>query len=279
MKIRIGFSSCPNDTYIFDALVHQKINTEAIRYEPFIADVEALNQMALQGDLEVTKLSYHAYGHVSQLYQILDAGSALGFGNGPLLVKKQGTNPPPVEEARIGIPGQLTTANFLLKLAYPAIQQSESILFSIIEDLLLDNQIDYGVLIHEKRFSYAENGLALIKDLGQFWEKMTGLPIPLGGIAVRRDLSYEIKQTVQRHVRESLLLARKHPEATMDYMLSHAQDMRRDILLKHVATFVNDFSLSLGHKGHATIRRLLDYGYQHQIFTHQPEDLFIPLVN
>ncbi|MGN6639893.1 MAG: menaquinone biosynthesis family protein, partial [Mucilaginibacter sp.] len=193
MKLTLGFSPCPNDTFIFDALIHHKIDTEGLEFEVFYDDVETLNQKAFRGELDITKLSYHAFAYVADKYILLDAGSALGFGVGPLLISKNdygdlSSLKTQISNLRIGIPGKYTTANFLLGLALPDATNKQEIVFSEIEDALLDEKIDVGLIIHENRFTYQDKGLKKIIDLGDFWEKQTGCAIPLGGIVANRKL-------------------------------------------------------------------------------------------
>ncbi len=275
MKLTIGFSTCPNDTFIFDALVNGKIDTGGIEFIPILADVEELNSMALEGGLDVTKLSYHAYGHVSATYKILDAGSALGWGNGPLVVSKRKIYPDEVSNVRIAIPGELTTANFLTGIAFPDAKQKRSYLFSDIEEVVLSDEADVGVLIHENRFTYSERGLQLIIDLGEFWEKTTEMPIPLGGIVVDRGIALDNQVLIQNLIRKSLEFARDNPGSAIEYMKKYAQEMREDILIQHVDTFVNEYSISLGKEGRAAVTKLLDLGSSLGLFPVPPADVFV----
>ena len=180
MKLTLGFSPCPNDTFIFDALIHHKIDTEGLEFEVYYDDVETLNQKAFRGELDITKLSYHAFAYVVDQYVLLDAGSALGFGVGPLLISKGEMSLAELNNAeyKIGIPGKYTTANFLLGLALPKASNKQEMVFSEIEDALLHEQIDVGLIIHENRFTYQLKGLKKIIDLGDYWEKLTGCAIP-----------------------------------------------------------------------------------------------------
>jgi len=191
-NLTLGFSPCPNDTFIFDALLHGRIDTEGLVFEPVMEDVEALNRRAFAGELAVTKLSYHAFAHLTDQYALLDAGSALGNNCGPLLIARQAMTEAEVNAARIAIPGKMTTANFLLSLAFPLAQHKQEVIFSDIENAVLRGDVEAGLIIHENRFTYAQKGLVKILDLGEHWETTTGLPIPLGGIVVRRDLPLEI---------------------------------------------------------------------------------------
>lgn len=279
MKISLGFSTCPNDTFIFDALINGKVDTDGLEFIPVLADVEGLNKRALTADLDVTKLSYHAYGHAAMHYKILDSGSALGHGNGPLLVSKRKIALAEIAEARIAIPGDLTTANFLMAVAFPQAQNKRSYLFSEIESLILSDEVDIGVLIHENRFTYAERGLRLIEDLGAFWERETKLPIPLGGIAVHRRIPESVQIRIQKCIYDSIRFAFDNPESSLDYMRQYAQEMREEILHKHVKTFVNDFSLSLGTEGQKAVRKLLDLGSNQGMFPKPENEIFVPIVN
>lgn len=279
MKISLGFSTCPNDTFIFDALINGKIDTDGLEFIPVLADVEELNKRALTAELDVTKLSYHAYGHASMHYKILDSGSALGHRNGPLVVSKREIAPEELAEVRIAIPGDLTTANFLMAVAFPQAQNKKSYLFSEIESVILSDEADIGVLIHENRFTYAEKGLRLIEDLGAFWERETKLPIPLGGIVVNRRIPEIIQLQIQKCIYKSIRFAFDNPESSLAYMRQYAQEMREEILHKHVQTFVNDFSLSLGMEGQEAVRKLLDLGSNQGMFPMPVNEIFVPLVN
>lgn len=274
-ELTIGFSTCPNDTFIFDALVNQKIPTPGLKFKPFLADVEELNKLARSATLDITKLSYHACGLVRDRYRILDSGSALGYGNGPLLVSTHPTKLAELDHKTIAIPGRMTTANLLLAIARPSAINKKEYLFSDIEQAVLSRQADAGVLIHETRFTYAEKGLCLILDLGQFWENLCQKPIPLGGIVIRRDLPNDLQLQVQDAIRRSLEFAREHPESSLDYMMKYAQDMREDILRLHVKTFVNEFSLSLGITGREAVQELFRRGELAGILPVFGEDIFV----
>ena len=191
MKLTLGFSPCPNDTFIFDAMVHHKIDTEGLEFEVVMEDVEELNQRAFAHELDITKLSFHAYAYLINRYVLLSAGSALGNNCGPLLIAKKEMSEKEINNSKIAIPGKFTTANFLLGLAYPKAQNKIPVLFSEIEEAILSGKVDAGLVIHETRFTYHERGLVKIIDLGEYWEGDTGLPIPLGGIVVKRGLSTE----------------------------------------------------------------------------------------
>ena len=254
MKLTLGFSPCPNDTFIFDALIHHKIDTEGLEFEVFYDDVETLNKKAMAAELDITKLSFHAYAYVHEQYVLLDAGSALGFGVGPLLICKNqdiANNLDP--ELLVGIPGVYTTANFLLGIAYPQLGNKEVMVFSEIEGSLLNDKIDIGLIIHENRFTYEQKGLHKIIDLGSYWETLTGCAIPLGGIVVNRSLDQEIQKKVNRLVRKSVEYAFANPKSGLDFIKSHAQEMSEEVMYKHIDLYVNDYSLDLGSEGKKAI--------------------------
>ena len=259
-RLTLGFSPCPNDTFLFHALVHGLVSVPGVEFEVVLGDVEELNQRALAGELDVTKLSYAALGPVLNRYALLHAGSALGRGVGPLLVAREAI----VEEARAGlrtaIPGEHTTANFLLRWAYPELQSRTPLLFSEIEDALLDGRFDAGLLIHENRFTYADKGLVKLADLGERWESITGLPIPLGGIVAKRSLGVQKIQAIDRALRASVEYAFAHPEASREYVQAHAQEMDPDVQRQHIALYVNDYTVDLGQDGEAAVRALLKAG-------------------
>jgi 1,4-dihydroxy-6-naphthoate synthase len=267
MKITLGYSPCPNDTFIFDAMVHQKIDTEGLEFETTLADVEALNTMAFAKKLMVTKLSYHAFAHIIKDYALLHAGSALGNNCGPLLIAKKNTQP--TAESTVAIPGKYTTANFLLSLAFPQIQHKTETLFSDIENAVLEGKHDFGLIIHENRFTYAQKGLIKIADLGELWETRTGLPIPLGGIVVRRDTPPGVQQKINRVLRRSVEFAFANPEQTMPYVSAHAQEMQPEVMMAHIKLYVNEYSIDLGERGKAAIERMFlegGFGNSHKIF-------------
>lgn len=262
MKLTLGFSPCPNDTFIFDALIHQKIDTEGLEFEVFFDDVETLNQKALRGELHITKLSFHAFAYVHEQYVLLDAGSALGFGVGPLLVCKKESFLQDQNQLSpnllVGIPGKYTTANFLLGIAYPQLQNKQEMVFSEIEAALLNETIDMGLIIHENRFTYSERGLHKILDLGSYWEKLTGCAIPLGGIVVKRSLDSEIKHKLNRILRKSVEYAFQNPKSGLVFIKEHAQEMSEEVMYKHISLYVNEYSVNLGVNGRKAIEVLFN---------------------
>ena len=258
MKLTLGFSPCPNDTFIFDAMIHGKIDIEGLEFEPVIADVEELNQRAFARALDITKLSYHAFAYLLKDYALLDAGSALGNNVGPLLIARAPMEEKEASKARIAIPGKYTTANFLLSLAYPKARKKTEMLFSDIEDAVLTGKVDAGLIIHENRFTYQEKGLVKIRDLGEFWESTTQMPIPLGGIVAKRALPPEVLQAVNRVLARSVAFAMDNPDEPKAFVRQHAQEMDEDVMYKHINLYVNEFTRSLGIKGKEAVQRLFD---------------------
>ena len=256
MKLTLGFSPCPNDTFIFDALVHHKIDTEGLEFEVIFADVEQLNKWACQGKLDITKLSYNAFTHCVNDYALLDSGSALGNNCGPLLIKKPNTIL--TKESKIAIPGKYTTANMLLNIAFPEYQNKVELLFSEIENKVLEGKVDAGLIIHENRFTYEDKGLEKEKDLGEFWEEETGLPIPLGGIVTNRRLPLATQQKIERVLRKSVEFAFENPNSSADYVKFHAQEMGKEVVDAHIALYVNNYSISLGEQGRKAVELLFE---------------------
>jgi 1,4-dihydroxy-6-naphthoate synthase len=276
MKLTLGFSPCPNDTFIFDALIHHKIDTEGLEFEVFFDDVETLNQKAMKAQLDITKLSFHAYAYVHEQYVLLDAGSALGFGVGPLLICKNqdlANNLDP--ELLVGIPGVYTTANFLLGIAYPQLGNKKVLVFSDIESSLLDNKIDLGLIIHENRFTYQEKGLHKVIDLGSYWETLTGCAIPLGGIVVNRSLDPEVQNKVNRLIKKSVEYAFAHPKSGLEFIKSHAQEMSEEVMYKHIDLYVNKYSIDLGEEGKKAIDVMFKMAAEKGIIMPIKKDIFL----
>lgn len=278
--LTIGFSPCPNDTYIFDALVNGKINSSGFHFEPVLEDVEQLNRRALRGELDITKLSFRAYADCASDYILCDSGSALGFGVGPLLVRSVGDEFEMNSEKSVAIPGEHTTANFLFRLFYPQVSRRQELLFSDIEDAVCSGKVDAGVIIHENRFTYAAKGLKKIADLGQLWEEETGQPIPLGGIVAKRTLPLSILRRVNSLIRESLYYANENPNGTENYVAQHAQSMDPAVRKQHIELYVNEYSVDLEEKGRSAVRYFYDKGFQVGILANpMPDQLFISELN
>ena len=266
MNLTLGFSTCPNDTFIFDAMVNGRINTEGLLFNVHLADVEELNRMAFSAEIDISKVSYHAFAYLSDAYQLLTSGSALGFGNGPLLISKHKIYPDEVKELKIAIPGKYTTANLLLSLAYPHLNQKTEYLFSDIEEVILSGEMDAGVIIHENRFTYRSKGLRKIVDLGELWEQQYGLPIPLGGIIVKRNLPEDIRHKINRVLHRSVEYALQNPNDSLPFVRQHAQSMEESVMQSHIRLYVNDFSVDLGVKGREAIDTLYAKGSEKLLF-------------
>ncbi|KAA2240545.1 1,4-dihydroxy-6-naphthoate synthase [Chitinophaga agrisoli] len=260
MHLSLGFSPCPNDTFIFDAMVNNKIDTGGLTFDTALEDVETLNKWALEGKLAITKLSFALYLKVKEQYNLLNSGSALGRGCGPLLIAKKAIAPEDVKNCRIAIPGDNTTANLLFSIAFPEAKNKQVMVFSEIESAVLDGRADVGVIIHENRFTYQQKGLVKIIDLGEFWESTTGSPIPLGGIFIRKDVPEAVQQQVDTLIHDSLQYAYKGYPQLSDYVKQHAQEMDEQVMRQHIDLYVNDFSLGLGEEGHAAVGTLMEKG-------------------
>lgn len=260
MMLRIGFSPCPNDTFIFDALVNGKIDTEDLEFEPVLEDVETLNRWALKGALDITKLSFPAYFKTSDQYELLNAGSALGKGVGPLLVSSSNKKftEEEVNKARVILPGVNTTAHLLFSFAYPNAQQKSFGVFHEIEDAVVNGEADLGVIIHENRFTYQDKGLFKVRDLGAYWEQEMKVPIPLGGIVIKKSLGRGLYNEVNAYIAESLQYSFKNYPEISDYVKTHAQAMSEEVMRKHIDLYVNDYSLNLGEDGHKAVATLAE---------------------
>lgn len=267
MNLTLGFSPCPNDCFIFDALVHGRIDTEGIDFQLFMEDVETLNRRAFAAELDVTKLSFHAFANLTEPYALLDSGSALGHGCGPLLIAREPISTAEIPFKKIAIPGKWTTANFLLSLAFPSAAQKTELVFSEIEAAVLSGAVDCGLIIHENRFTFQEKGLVKLLDLGEFWEKMTGLPIPLGGIVARRNLPETVLKKLNRVLRRSVEFAFANPESSMPFVKKHAQEMSEAVMKAHIGLYVNQFSIELGEKGRAAVRAMFDLAVEREIIS------------
>jgi len=259
LKLSLGFSPCPNDTFIFDALVNKKIDTMGFEFEVVLEDVETLNQWALQGKLDITKLSFPAFFQSSNEYVLLNSGSALGKGVGPLLISKsadinQGSK---IEDLTIALPGSHTTANLLFSFAYPNATNKEFMVFSSIEDAVLRGKTDLGVIIHENRFTYQQKGLFKVRDLGEYWEEKMNAPIPLGGIASKKESGVGARR-IDSLIKQSLEYAFSNYPLITDYVKQHSQEMSEEVMRQHIDLYVNNYSLDLGVEGRQAIATLYD---------------------
>lgn len=277
MMLTLGFSPCPNDCFMFDAMVHRRIDLEGLDFDVRLADIEALNASAFAGDVDVTKLSFHAYAYCADRYVLLDAGSALGRNCGPLLISKR---PITIDEVaagslRIAIPGKYTTARFLLGLAFPAARDTTEVLFSDIERAVLEGTYDAGLIIHENRFTYEAKGLKKIIDLGEYWESETGAAIPLGGIVIRRDLPDDVRQRVNRVMRRSVEYAFAHRTDSLPFVRAHAQEMSEDVMYRHIDLYVNDYSIDLGVEGRRAVEVLFSRARAARVIPALSDQLFL----
>jgi 1,4-dihydroxy-6-naphthoate synthase len=260
LDITFGYSPCPNDTFAFHALMHGLVPTPGLRLSPFLADVEELNRRACNAELGLSKLSFHALAHVLDDYALLRAGAALGRGCGPLLVARAGAPAPDLSRVTVAVPGRLTTAHLLLSLYLGRPPQVEPLLFSEIMPAVAAGRFEAGLIIHEGRFTYGQHGLVSLLDLGQWWEAETGLPIPLGCIACRRDLGREVGLRLEAALAESVALAWQDPAASRDYVLAHSQEMEPAVVRRHIDLYVNAFSAGLGPEGLAAVEAALERG-------------------
>jgi 1,4-dihydroxy-6-naphthoate synthase len=275
MKLTLGFSTCPNDTYIFDAMVHGRIDTEGIEFELVMSDVEELNRHAFAGEIDITKISYHAYAYIADSYLLLNSGSALGFQNGPLLISKYKVYPDEIKNLTIAIPGIHTTANLLLGIAYPENKIKKEYLFSNIEEVVLSGEMDAGLIIHENRFTYQKKGLKKVADLGEFWEAKTGLAIPLGGIVINRKLPVELQRKVDRIMKRSVEYAFENPKASYPFVKFHAQAMQDSVMESHIKLYVNEFTRELGVKGREAVETLYREATSLGVIPKIRDDIFV----
>ena len=258
MTLTLGFSPCPNDTFIFDALVNGRVDTGGLVLEPVLEDVQTLNRWALEERLDATKISYGVLPLVAKDYLLLDAGGALGRGVGPLLVARPDRAGFRPQESTVAIPGEHTTAHLLFSLAYPDATRKRFMVFSDVEEAVRSGAVDAGVLIHEGRFTYQAKGLVKVLDLGEHWEAETGSPIPLGGIVARRGLGTEVARQLDRLIRSSVEQALGAYPLVTDYVKRHAQEMDEAVMRQHIDLYVNDFSVGMGEGGRSAVRKLLE---------------------
>ncbi len=281
--LRLGFSPCPNDCFVFDALVHGRVETP-LRFEPVFDDVEALNQAALAGRLDVAKVSYHAFGRLARDWWMLRSGGALGHGVGPLVVARPETfgaaegSATTLVGRRVAVPGGLTTAKLLLRLFVPDGVDEVELRYDRIMPAVAAGEVDAGLIIHESRFTFADHGLRSLADLGAWWETRTGHLLPLGGIAVRRMLGAEVAAEVERAVAASVAAAFADPTASEAFVAQHAQELSPEVRRAHIDLYVNRWSLDVGSEGEAAVRHLLAEAQAIGLIAAPPEDLFVPPV-
>lgn len=274
MKLTLGFSPCPNDTFIFDALVNGKIDTRGLAFDYVMEDVETLNQWAISGKLDITKLSYNTFLHTVDKYALLHSGSALGNGVGPLLIAKQPLNLVNAADYKIAIPGINTTANLLLSLALPHAKNKTEILFSEIEQAVLEGKFDAGLIIHESRFTYTQKDLVKLIDLGDWWENEMDAAIPLGGIVIKREAGSKLAATVDALIKESLAYSWKNYPQLSSFVQCNAQEMEEDVMRKHIDLYVNEYTTDLGKEGGNAIQTLFRKACKAGIITDMPNTIF-----
>lgn len=274
-NLSLGYSPCPNDTFIFYALTHGKVALEGHCISERLEDVETLNQLALNGLLDLTKISYHAFGHLRDQYALLHSGGALGRGCGPLVIAPHKTDMQSLRGKTIAVPGQLTTANLLLQLYGEGYEDVLIVPFDQIMPILKHGKADAGVIIHESRFTFRDAGFHEVLDLGSWWESDSGLPIPLGGILAKRGLGTETIKQIDHAIRASLEYAYKHPQEPRGYIKEHAQELDDDVIANHIKLYVNDFSLDLGEDGISAIETLMDKAQRRGILPAASQPLFI----
>ena len=276
-NISLGYSPCPNDTFIFYALTHNKINTGELCFNEVLLDVETLNRKAMKAELDITKISYAAFGHLRKDYCLLRSGGALGRGCGPLVVSRQDYTMEDLSEKKVAIPGNLTTAYLLLQLYDKAFSSSSivSMPFHEIMQAVSRREVDAGVIIHESRFTYQSYGLIEIIDLGDWWEKETGLPIPLGGITARRSLGYSLIKQIDENIKQSIIYAFDNRQSPVDYIKQYSQELSDDVINQHISLYVNDFSVDLGQEGENALRELLSRAEEAGVIPKINKSLFI----
>lgn len=273
-KYSLAFSPCPNDTFMFAALTNGLIDTEGLEFEFIMEDVEQLNRLAMESKTDFTKMSISAFAMASRTYCMLNSGAAFGNGYGPLLVSKRPLSADELHIRRVVIPGKYTTANLLLSVFYPGVKNKTELVFSEIEQALLDERADAGVIIHENRFTYEARGLKKIADLGVLWQQRTGQPVPLGCIAARRSHEQEVIRKTDSLLHRSILFAMKNPQAVMGYVKQHAQEMDEAVMLRHIAFYVNEYSLALNAQGQGAVKRLLDEGFRAGLLPQAEKNIF-----
>jgi len=277
-KISLGFSSCPNDTFIFDAMIHGKVDTEGLEFDLFIGDVEELNRKAFSNELAITKISYNAYTRLTDNYILLDSGSALGENCGPLIIANKEFSIDDLQSKKIAIPGVNTTANLLLSVAFPEVKNKVEMIFSDVEKSVIDGSVDAGLIIHESRFTYEEKGLKKIIDLGEYWEELTNTPTPLGGIIAQRSLGNEMLQKINRVLKRSVQFAFDNPKSGFDFIRQHSQEMSEEVMYKHIGLYVNNYTLDLGEAGKKSVETLFNKAKQLGLIDSIEKDLFLPSI-
>ena len=258
--LKLGFSPCPNDTFMFHALVNGEVTVAGVEWEVVMEDIERLNRLAFEEVLDLTKISFHAFGHLREKYALLSSGAALGRGCGPLVVARDAASRDRLEQMRIAIPGWHTSATMLLRLMEPRLEREQLIEmpFDRILAATASGEVDAGLIIHESRFTYRDHDLACLADLGEWWEREFGHPIPLGGIIVHRRLAHDLRAALETAVRDSVAYAQRNPEASADYVRRHAQEILPEVQKAHIDLYVNEYSVALGATGETAVRAFFE---------------------
>lgn len=274
--LTFGYSPCPNDTFIFYALVHRKIDVGELRFKEILLDVETLNQMALHAKLDITKVSYHAFGRLREHYCLLRSGGAIGRGCGPLVVAREDYAMKDLQSKKIAIPGKLTTAFLLLQLYDASFKDNIKVMpFHKIMDAVKKGAVDAGLIIHESRFTYPYYGLKRIIDLGEWWEEDTGLPIPLGCIIAKRSLGKDLINKIDRLIKESVLYGMGHRDESVKYIKKHSQELEDSVIAAHINLYVNDYSIDIGEDGIAAVKKLFEMAEEKGIIRKSSKPIFI----
>ncbi len=278
-SISLGYSPCPNDTFIFYAMIYGKINNHSLRFNEVLLDVEALNLKALNAELDVTKISYHAFGHLREQYCLLRSGSALGRGCGPLVISKKEQSLNELRNKKIAIPGRLTTAYMLLQLYDPEFSgQPHNIIempFDKIIDAVVSEKVDAGLIIHESRFTYPSYGLIQLIDLGEWWERETGFPIPLGGIIAKRSMGKDVIHNIDSILKCSVQYACENPQEPMNYIKQHSQELSDEVISNHIKLYVNNFSIDIGEEGEYAINEFITRAEKAGIISKSNQSIYI----
>lgn len=274
-KLTLGFSSCPNDTFIFDAMIHHKIDTEGLEFELIIADVEELNKRAFEAELDITKISFNAFTRLTNQYILLDSGAALGENCGPLIIANEEMPIAALNSKKIAIPGVNTTANLLMTFSFPQAENKIEMLFSDIENAVIEGKVDAGLIIHESRFTYQDKGLIKLADIGEIWETKTGTPTPLGGIIAQRNLGNELLEKINRVLRRSVEFAFKNPKSGLEFIRLHSQEMSEEVMYKHIGLYVNEHSISLGNSGRKSVEKLFEIAFELGLIDEIADKIFL----
>ena len=259
--ISLAFSPCPNDTFIFDALVNNKIDTKGLKFNYDLLDIENLNNEAINNKYDVTKLSFNAFLYVRNNYELLKSGAALGNNCGPILISKKNYSLSEIKNLKIGLPGEHTTAAFLFKYAFQKSTNVEYLCFSDIENAILTDEVDAGVIIHESRFTFEQKGLIKLIDLGEYWEKTTNMPIPLGGIFAKKSLSIELKKKINNLIRKSILFAIDKTESSKEFIKNNARELDDKVINQHINLYVNKYSIDLGVDGMKAVEKFIEIAH------------------